>query len=368
MAARRFLWVIAILVMLVIAGALVWRLFGLQLIRFAVVPGIDFAESPLNPAPDYATDAGWLAKPGKASAANFVPPNFAVAPKPAAALFFVTPTAFIDRSRWNAPLTDDAETAKRLGFSLSGQASAFNGIAAVWSPRYRQATFGTFLADAPAQKAPLDVAYGDVARAFDAFVAAIPADMPIFLAGHSQGSVHLIRLMKEKVAGTPLAARVVAAYPVGWPVSLGSDIPKMGLPACTAAGQPGCVLSWQTFAEPAETDYMVEAYNADPARKGTKMLCSNPLTGRPDSAAPETANMGALVIEGDKPGGTLLPNAVPARCDAEGFLLIGPPQDGFGTYVMPGGNTHFYDFHMFWANVRADAEARLSGHAARTVR
>ncbi len=39
------------------------------------------------------------------------------------------------------------------------------------------------------------------------------------LAGHSQGSLHLMRLMAEKVAGKPVAKRIVAAYVVGWPVS-----------------------------------------------------------------------------------------------------------------------------------------------------
>src|SRR3546814_7072434 len=38
---------------------------------------------------------------------------------------------------------------------------------------------------------------------------------PLILAAHSQGSLHLIRLLREKVAGTPLASRIVAAYVVG---------------------------------------------------------------------------------------------------------------------------------------------------------
>ena len=48
-------------------------------------------------------------------------------------------------TRWNAPLDDPriAATAPRL--FVRSQASAFNGSAQIWAPRYRQATFGAFL-------------------------------------------------------------------------------------------------------------------------------------------------------------------------------------------------------------------------------
>jgi len=33
--------------------------------------------------------------------------------------------------------------------------------------------------------------------------------------------------------------------------------------------------------------------------------------------------------------------------------------------VLPGHNYHVYDYALFWANIRADAEARLAGYLAR---
>ena len=35
-----------------------------------------------------------------------------------------------------------------------------------------------------------------------------------------------------------------------------------------------------------------------------------------------------------------------------------------GPYVLPGGNYHVYDYSLFWANIRADVEARLSTFGA----
>jgi hypothetical protein len=45
-------------------------------------------------------------------------------------------------------------------------------------------------------------------------------------------------------------------------------------------------------------------------------------------------------------------------------LLISPAPSEIGPYVLPGGNFHVYDYGLFWANVRADAEARLSAFGA----
>ena len=59
--------------------------------------------------------------------------------------------------------------------------------------------------------------------------------------------------------------------------------------------------------------------------------------------------------------------AVPARCDLRGFLLIGANEalPAMGPYALPGNNYHVYDYALFWANVRADAERRLAAFEGR---
>ncbi|RYY44971.1 MAG: DUF3089 domain-containing protein, partial [Sphingomonadales bacterium] len=189
---------------------------------------------------------------------------------------------------------------------------------------------------------------------------------PIILAGHSQGAYHLSRLLVDRIAGTPLAARIVAAYVVGWPVSLTVDLPKMGLPACERADQTGCILSWQSFGEPADPVLVTDTFDASTgftgaSRRGTPLLCTNPLTGTPNATAPAEANLGGLLASKDLRTATLVPKFVPARCDGRGFLLIGANPPDMGSYVLqPGNNYHVYDYSMFWANVRADAERRLA--------
>jgi len=361
--ARKFLYVVVFFIVLAIAGAFAYRFWGAEMLRMAMVPSARFQALPPEQPATYRDARMWLARPDKAANPAFwTPPGYTAAASPKAAVFFIHPTSFLERSRWNAPL-DNQEANDRAELFLRGQASAFNEVGAIWAPRYRQATFGAFLTTQENATKALDLAYGDVAAAFDAFVAQA-GDRPIILAGHSQGSLHLIRLLREKIAGKPIAKRIVAAYVVGWPVSRTTDLPQLGLPECRTADQAGCILSWQSFAEPADPSLILDTYNASSSvdgvsRRGTAMICTNPLTGMPDAIAPASANLGTLFPSADLSSATIEPGQVAARCDSRGILLIGNPPS-LGSYVLPGNNYHVYDYSLFWANVRADAARRLA--------
>lgn len=368
--ARKFLYVIAGLIVLVMIVLVVLNLWAKDLTKLAFMPSGAFEAQPALPENVYQDPAMWIARPGKGAAdpAQWVPPGITqpAAPTSKAAVFFIHPTSYFGRDHWNAQ-ANDADAAARAELFVRGMASPFNSSAEVWAPRYRQASFGAFLAEGPDGQKALDLAYGDVLRAFDFFLASAPQDAPIVLAGHSQGAILLMRLLQDRVAGKPLAARVVAAYPVGWPVSIAHDLPRMGLPACATPDQAGCLMSWSSFAEPAEPEKLTAGSIAmlgldGQPRLGSPLLCSNPLTGGIGGSAPASANLGTLVPSADLTSGTMTPAAVPARCDERGLLLIGDPPE-MGSYVMPGNNYHVYDIPLFWANLRADAQRREASWA-----
>jgi len=366
---------VAGLIVLVLIGAIVYRLFEQELFKAAMVPSATFEEAAAPQAgPNYADAAMWFARPDIANnpaswlPAGYVPP---VPPEDAAeqekaAVFFIHPTSFLDRSEWNAPL-DHQDSQQRARLFVRHQASAFNAVGDIWAPKYRQATFGAFLTTrADAEKA-LAFAYRDVLAAFDAFLEQVPGERPIILAAHSQGSLHLTRLLRERVAGKPLARRIAAAYVVGWPISTTADLELLGLPACERAAQAGCILSWQSFAEPTDPKMVTEVYDASVApngkrRAGSPMLCVNPLTGNRGDAAPATANLGTLIPNPVLTDAVIRAGAVPARCDVGGFLRIGAQLPQLPPYVLPGNNYHVFDYALFWANIRADAAARLGSH------
>lgn len=341
--ARKFLYIVAGVIIFVLALAFAYRIWGEQLIAATMVPDAPFtAPAPLD-GTAYDRPNMWYARPERT----------AITPAgKRAAVFFVHPTSYeapANQARWNMPIEDREARDRASGFVRS-QASAFHDTGVIWAPAYRQAHFGAFLTGKAEAAKAQDAAYADVALAFRTFLRANP-EGPILLVGHGQGSQHLMRLMREQVAGKPLAARIVAAYLPGWPVSVAADLPKLGLPPCATRGQSGCVMSWQSFAEP-----------ADPP-KGDALLCVNPVTGTP---APSVAarNLGTLTDRGDGATPALVRGAVPAKCDARGYLLIGDAPD-MGPYVLPGNNYRAYDYALFWANIRRDAQERLTTFLAR---
>lgn len=368
--ARKFLYLVAILIVLGLSGLLAFRLFGVQMMRAALVPGVAFEAQPPIAADRYRDKAMWIARPDiPGNAALWTPVGASPARTRAdVAIFYVHPTSYFDRAAWNAPLKDSDADARAELF-LRGQVTAFNNTGEIWAPRYRQATFGAFLTTQPDRHRALDFAYGDVAAAFDEFLREIGPARPFMLVGHSQGSLHLARLLTERIAGTALQRRIVAAYIVGWPISRANDLPKMGLPECRGPTQTGCILSWQSFAEPAEPAMITDVYDATigfngQPRRGTAMICTNPLTGTPDGAAPARANLGTLLPSADLHNATLIAGRVPARCDHD-FLLIGGAPEGINNFVLPGNNYHVFDYSLFWGNVRADAARRAAAFGTR---
>jgi len=396
--ARKFLYLVAFMVFLVIAGAIALNIWSKQTTEFAFVPRGEFVEQPALDSNAYADPAMWYSRPGMGTndPSRYVPETAEVAaspenpaaeralestaapspgPSPTArddlgyAVFFVHPTSFIRPAigadaPWNAPL-GDAEAESRARLFLRGMASPFAGADEIWAPRYRQAVFGAFLTDKAEASQALDLAYRDVAQAFDFFVGTVDPDEPIVLAGHSQGALHVLRLLREKVIGTPLQDRVAMVYPIGWPISVAHDLPALGLPACATPDQARCIATWSTFAEPADPSGVFERYTATPGFDGQPrgdgpILCTNPISGTMGGVASAEQNLGTLKPTSDFSRGELTAGAVPARCDPEtGLLLIGdPPEMGEG--VLPGNNYHVYDIPLFWANLKADVARRIA--------
>jgi hypothetical protein len=370
--AVKFLWVIAGLTVLFIAGAVAYRLFEKDLMRWAMVPSVAFRAVPMPNGADYAQARMWIARPDIAGNPSlWAPPGFTPTNRPRASVFFVHPTSFLESGAWNASI-DDRESQDRAALFVRSQASAFNGIGAVWAPKYRQATFGAFLTSKENARRALDFAYRDVIAAYEAFLRQAPADRPIILAAHSQGSLHLMRLLQEHMSGTPAAQRIAAVYIIGWPVSVTADLPAIPFLACEQPGDSPCVVSWQSFSEPADPSQVTDVYDASAGpggvpRAGSPMLCTNPLTGARGGAAPAARNLGTLVPNEDLSAAELRRGAVSARCDIRGFLLVGDNDalPKMGPYALPGNNYHVYDYALFWANLRADAERRLAAFEGR---
>ena len=363
MCARRFLITVFVLTLLVVAAAFAVFQWGGNVLLEKATPRGHFEPPPQGGAPVYAGPDLWVARPGmRNNPSQWLPQRIAFGTvSPPAAVFYIHPTTYLRTDRWNAPFAGDRDSDFRADLFVRSQGSALTSAGSVWAPRYRQAAYGAFLLrSADAQKALL-LAYMDVEAAFAEFLKQIPAGQPIVLAGHSQGALHLARLLTRH--GAEIKDRLVAAYVVGWPLSTSADLPALGFPACTGAEQTGCILSWMSFGDPANPDLILDQWRKTEGPTGLErrredILCVNPLTGTTGGAAPPEANPGTLVPNGNLSSATLMPGRVGAHCE-KGLLLIEGDIPPLGPFVLPGNNYHVYDYALFWAAIRLDAERRL---------
>ncbi|MEA3081040.1 MAG: hypothetical protein QOD54_708 [Sphingomonadales bacterium] len=364
MCARRFLMFVVIMTLLVVGAAFAIYQWGGNVLLKEATPKGHFAAPKADSGPNYRTRESWIARPDlPGNPADWLPQGLTPSSKPESAVFYIHPTTYLDRDRWNAPIDVGGDTEFRRTLFVQSQASAFNQIGEIWAPRYRQAAYGAFLLKSDDAEKALDLAYRDVTAAFDQFVREA-GNRPIILAGHSQGALHLERLLKEKVAGQPIAKRVVAAYVVGWPISTTADLAALGLPACTSRDQAGCILSWMTFGDPPNPDFIFDQWQKTPGfnggeRRREDTLCVNPISGIQNGAAAPRDNPGTLVPTPDLRSATLDPGVVGAHCQ-DGLLILDGQAPGMGGFVLPGNNYHAYDYALFWGAIRRDATTRLS--------
>lgn len=316
-------------------------------------------------APDYKSRAAWAAFPDDTR----IETPQADGPKPQVDVFFLHPTTFLNPAGWNAAFSDPGNGAGGLGVdgTLRGQASVFALCCRIFAPRYRQATLYAFLDNGTDGMKSIDLAYQDVRAAFDDFIARRSDGRPFILAGHSQGSIHLLRLLQERIAGTPLEKLMIAAYVVG------AAVPRdfNAVPVCAETVQFGCMVSWNAVAAP----------NSDRSRGGTvpiwldgryqrigdrPLLCVNPLDWRIDGSADAKANLGVLSRAAGDSKPALKAGYAAARC-VGGELVVDLPKDRTDFQLRPGtgASLHIFDYGLFYENLRVNAVARAEAYLAR---
>lgn len=303
------------------------------------------AQDTAPPAPDYADPANWMALASERGTKR-------------ADIFYIHPTTFRSQA-WNQNPAD-AATNHWTDISVGErQLSAFAACCRLFAPRYRQASSRAFAAPASQGDRAYGQAFEDVRAAFRLFVAQHNRDRPFILAGHSQGALHGLRLLREEVAGTQLANSLVVAYLPG--IGIPSDTLPAGIPTCATPRQTHCIVSWNSFTPDADTSaYVARSLARYGSGKAAPLLCVNPVSfaqARPDTGFAQAK--GALpgpAVDGPMP--VLQKKAVAARCD--GNVLRVRVRDGLAVETLPGGNLHMGDIALFWADMSANAAQRVA--------
>jgi pimeloyl-ACP methyl ester carboxylesterase len=343
------------------------------LIQWKLVPKQSFASMKPPPAPDYQKTNSWAALPHTKDFADYHPKGTTLASgsnKPN--VFFVHPTTYLSNTSWNAPLGSAPKAKARVDSAvMKHQASAFNGCCDIYAPRYRQATLGFALKFEPDGKQALALAYQDVVRAFRVFLRKWNKDKPFFLAGHSQGAIHALRLLEEHIAHTPLRHKLIAAYIVGNPVH--KDKFKRGLKhlhPCQHPTDTGCVASWMTLGPKGNVRkysrlkkwYAGKGYEDVSQRKH---ICTNPISFINDGGKTTyKQHLGSVRFRrGKAPMASPKAHTVKGSCQ-NGAMVIERTRlkRGYNNRMLGPDDYHIYDFNLFYMNIRHNAIQRAKAY------
>jgi len=352
----------AVFLALLLAASIVFRD---DIFQSLLDPGIPFQTYTPPPAPDYATQEAWAARPDT--------------PDPQApAVFFIHATTYDGGSHWNAPYDRPQEAEEVAQVVIPNFAAPFLADGAqLYAPRYRQASLYTFMNNREDAVSARMLASEDVQAAFDAFIGRIDDDQAIILAGVGQGALHGLKVLIDQIApNRSLRDRLVAAYLLEAPTP--TDLFEgalQGLPPCRTPQDVRCVISYNT-ARQDERERIFALSERSMTWNGEgelsfvtdrALLCVNPLLwSTTEDFAPARLHRGGAAAEGltldDAP--SAMANQTGAQCQNGVLMIERPRASALRRAGRLGEDRRSPDFNLFYRDLQLDVERRLEILAA----
>lgn len=269
-------------------------------------------------------------------------------------LFLVCPTVDMGQSgSYNMSLEDEATKANFLG-ALNMERGIYESDTRLYAPYYRQVTFPTYSLNAEDAEPYFETAYADVRDAFLYYMEHYNEGRPVVLAGFSQGSDMVLRLMKDLYGNARLSESLVAAYCIGWRITDNDLQTYPQLKMAQGETDTGVIVSFNTEAAGVEESIILP--------KGVHTNGINPLNWKTDSTpADKSMNLGACFT--DYSGGIQAETAqlTGAYLDPERGSLIASdilPSD-YSNSLFPDGVYHLYDYQFFYRNLQQNVHVRV---------
>ncbi|PJZ47621.1 DUF3089 domain-containing protein [Leptospira saintgironsiae] len=315
---------------------------------YLIKPSGPFTQENVPTSPDYSKKESWAALPELRDDPDEVPAisGFKDGQNIARAdVFFVHPTTFIKAERWNAEIGSSLIV---YGLSpLKMQASVFNESAKVYAPRYRQAALYSFIDDSGNGEKAFEIAKKDVLSAFDHYIKHYNQGRPFFIAGHSQGSMMLIHVLKEYL-DMKKVPNFVAAYLPGWAVH-SSEFKN--LKVCKNSKDLGCYISWNSKKWGSQlSDFAL------PPERYVGGVCVNPVNWTQNSPeTPKEEHKGGVGIQFSE----LDKSYVRTKCEGEMLWVDLPSNQNYESRRGNKKNYHISDYGLFYLDIRENVKERL---------
>ena len=234
-------------------------------------------------------------------------------------VFYVCPTVYLDKKHkeWNVSI-DNVEQRARTKNVTRLQASA-------WSESGR-----------------MFAAYTDIKKAFQYYLDHYNQGRPIILAGHSQGSTHILLLMKDFFDGKDLQEQLICAYIPGIGVT---ENEFKTIPLLTNKDQVGGYVCWNTFKRRYKTKKYKDWY------KGKTTI--NPVTWDKSTFARKKDHKGFLYWDEKMYVQSFNTHLI------DGAIWITIPNVPFRSLSVAMKDYHIGDVNLFWKDIQINAKERV---------
>ena len=303
-----------------------------------------FSKATIPVAPDYYKESSWAVLPSKYTE-EFKKYASKKMDTLQADVFYVYPTLNSDKKdiRWNVSIEDEEQKNKIVNKAVLMQASAFASSGKIYVPFYRQAHIRSYKLFKKGGKQAQEVAYLDVKNAFEVYLKKYNKGRPIIMVGHSQGTTHLLRVLKEFFDDKPLQKRLIAAYIPGIRVK---EKEFKTIQVMTSPNETGGFVSWNTFKK---NNYPKKDKNW---YKGS--VTTNPITWNASKKTTLKQHKGFLYTNGK-----LYKNALKIEI-TDGLVWSTNPKFPMRLFMSFLKNYHAGDINLFWQNIRENSLKRTN--------
>jgi len=297
--------------------------------------------------PDYSQKESWASRPDST-------------PHPVD-VFYVFPTIYSDQAPLNMDIINRPDLQAKARGLMVAQGGVYSQSANLFAPFYRQTSFVALNPDEDMYTNKyFRIGADDVGEAFDYYLENLNQGRPFILASHSQGSLVMIDLIRNKLKDPKLQDKLVAAYLIGYSI-LPEDFQKY---------------PWMKPAASADDTGVIISYNTQmPGATGSPVLitgafCINPLNWTTDGTpADKELNKGAVFF--DDFTGTLkkeVPHYAGATVNTKtGALETVPPDyDSLELGSFPDGVLHKFDYAFWYRNLEENVENRIKHYLSKS--
>lgn len=307
------------------------------------VPGIEKFETSI----DYSNKNYWLSNPEN--------PN-----KKVDVIYFY-PTAYFSPDITQCAISDiddEGMVSKAMGF-VNSNCLVFDESCNIYAPLYRQSdvSYASSLDDSKFSSFMNFTSSQDPTDAIDYYFKNLNHGKPFMLAGHSQGSATLMKLLENYFSEhTEYLERMIAAYSIGFSVTNDFLISHPYLKFSEGAFDTGVIVSWNTEG-PGNKDannFVVE--------KGA--ISINPLNWkRDDTYAPISENLGSYI------NGEAINGVADAQLDLERGVVVVTAEEAKKYVMAPQFQSifgpesyHNQDYGFFQENLKKNVKDRIKSY------